>query len=73
MYIVHNEIMITGSRADPNTMWRAVSMIASDKLNVKDLITHKFPIDSYKDALDVFVNRKENAVKVIIEPNGCEV
>ena len=71
-YIVHNEIMITGSRADPNTMWRAMGMIASGALNVKDLITHHFPIENYLDAMDVFINRKENAVKVIIEPNGKE-
>jgi L-iditol 2-dehydrogenase len=71
-YLVHNEIMITGSRADPNTMWRVVGMIAAEQLNVKDLITHRFPIDSYRDALDVFINRKEGAVKVIIEPNGME-
>ncbi len=70
--IVHDEIMITGSRADPNTMWKAVGMIAEGKLAVKDLITHKFSIDEYETALDVFINRKENAVKVVIEPNGGE-
>ena len=70
--IVHDEIMITGSRADPNTMWRAVAMIGAGTLNVKDLITHHFPIEQYKDALGTFVNRRENAVKVVIEPNGSE-
>jgi L-iditol 2-dehydrogenase len=71
-YIVHNEIMIIGSRADPNTMWRAMGMIASGSLNVKDLITHQIPIERYVEAMDIFINRKENAVKVIIEPNGKE-
>jgi L-iditol 2-dehydrogenase len=71
-YLVHNEIMIIGSRADPNTMWRAMGMIASGSLNVRDLITHQFPIERYTEALDIFINRKENAVKVIIEPNGKE-
>jgi L-iditol 2-dehydrogenase len=71
-YLVHNEIMIIGSRADPNTMWRVMGMIASGSLNVRDLITHQFPIERYKEALDIFINRKENAVKVIIEPNGKE-
>jgi L-iditol 2-dehydrogenase len=71
-YIVHNEIMITGSRADPNTMWRVIGMIGAGQLNVRDLITHKFPLESYNKARDVFVNRKEGAVKVVIEPNGGE-
>ena len=70
--IVHDEIMITGSRADPNTMWRAIEMIAAGKLNVQDLITHKFSIDSYQEALDVFINRNDGAVKVIIEPHERE-
>lgn len=71
-HIVHDEIMITGSRADPNTMWRVISMIGAGELDVKDLITHKFPIEEYKKALDVFINRKDGAVKVVIEPNGQE-
>ena len=71
-HIVHDEIMVTGSRADPNTMWKAIGMIAAGELNVKDLITHQFPIESYEEALDVFVNRKDGAVKVVIEPNGKE-
>lgn len=71
-HIVHDEILITGSRADPNTMWRVISMIGADELDVKDLITHKFSIDDYQQALDTFINRKDGAVKVIIEPNGNE-
>ena len=70
--IVHDEIMITGSRADPNTMWKAVGMISSGELVAKDLVTHTFPIEQYKDALDVFIHRKDGAVKVVIEPNGPE-
>ncbi len=70
--IVHDEIMITGSRADPNTMWKAIAMIANGQLDVKDLITHTFSIDNYEEALDTFNNRKDGAVKVIIEPNESE-
>lgn len=71
-YIVHNEIMITGSRADPNTMWKVIELMASGDLVAKDLISHKFPLESYREALDVFINRRDGAVKVIIEPNGKE-
>lgn len=70
--MVHNEIMVTGSRADPNTMWRVIGMIAAGELDVLDLVTHTFPIEFYREALDVFVNRREGAVKVVIEPNGKE-
>jgi L-iditol 2-dehydrogenase len=41
-------------------------------LVVKDLITHVFPLEEFGKALDTFVNRREGAMKVVIEPNGPE-
>lgn len=69
-YIVHNEIAIFGSRANPNVTRKVVQLISSDQLEVKDLITHVFPLDEFERALDTFVNRREGAIKVVIEPNG---
>ena len=71
-YIVHNEIAIYGSRANPNVSWKIIESIASGQLVVKDLISHVFPLDDFKQALDTFVERKDGAVKVVIEPNGSE-
>ena len=71
-YIVHNELAIFGSRANPNVSWKIVESIASGSLVVKDLVTHVFPLDEFAAALDTFVGRKEGAIKVVIEPNGSE-
>lgn len=71
-YIVHNELAIFGSRANPNVSWKIVESIASGSLVVKDLITHVFALDEFAVALDTFVGRKEGAIKVVIEPNGPE-
>ena len=71
-YIVHNEIAIFGSRANPNVSRKIVSLIDSGQLVVRDLITHTFPLEDFGQALDTFVNRKEGAIKVVIEPNGAE-
>lgn len=68
-YITHNEIAIYGSRANPNTSRRVLDLISSGKLNVRDFITHRFPLVSFREALDTFVQRKGNAVKVVILPN----
>jgi L-iditol 2-dehydrogenase len=32
------------------------------------IVTHCFPLEKYEEALDTFVNRKNGAIKVIIEP-----
>jgi L-iditol 2-dehydrogenase len=71
-YITHNEIAIFGSRANPNTSRKILSMMSAGQLNVKDLITHRFDLDHFSEALDTFVHRKENAIKVVIMPNGEE-
>ncbi len=71
-YIVHNEIAIFGSRANPNVSSKVIHLISSGQLKVKDLVTHVFPLTEFDQALDTFVNRKDGAVKVVIEPNGPE-
>jgi len=71
-YIVHNELAIFGSRADPNAIWKIVQLISSGQLALKDLITHVFSLEEFEKALDTFVNRRDGAIKVVIEPNGKE-
>jgi L-iditol 2-dehydrogenase len=72
-YIVHNEIAIFGSRANPNVSWKIIEAIASGQLVVGDLISHAFPLEDFALALDTFVERRDGAVKVVIEPNGAEL
>jgi L-iditol 2-dehydrogenase len=71
-YIVHNEIAIFGSRANPNVSSKIISLLGSGQLTVKDLITHTYPLEDFSQALDTFVNRREGAIKVVLEPNGAE-
>jgi L-iditol 2-dehydrogenase len=47
-------------------------MLASGQVSVKDMITHRFGLDDFGKALDTFIGRKENAIKVVILPNGEE-
>ena len=68
-YIPHNEIAIFGSRANPNVSSKVLHLMSTGQLVVKDLITHRFSLEHFSDALDTFVKRKENAVKVVILPN----
>jgi L-iditol 2-dehydrogenase len=68
-YIVHNEIAIFGSRANPNVSRKVISLIAGKHLRVDDLVTHTFPLENFATALDTFVNRRDGAIKVVVEPN----
>lgn len=71
-YIVHNEIMITGVRANPNVSDKLLQMVACGLLKMDDLISHTFPLEAFNEALDTFVNRRDGAIKVVLEPNGPE-
>jgi L-iditol 2-dehydrogenase len=71
-YVVHNEIAIFGSRANPNVSRTIVPMLAAGRLQVKDLITHTYPLERFAEGLDTFVGRKDGVIKVVIEPNGAE-
>ena len=71
-YVSYHEISITGSKANPNTSKAALALMASRQIDVRRLITHRFPLERMADALDTFVNRKDGAVKVVVCPNGME-
>jgi L-iditol 2-dehydrogenase len=68
-YVVHNEIAIHGSRANPNVSREIIALIAAKQLRVDDLITHHFPLEEFAVALDTFVKRRDGAIKVVVEPN----
>ena len=70
--IVHDEIMVIGSRANPNVSDQLIQMIAAKQLRVDDLVTHTFPLEDFGIALETFINRSDGAVKVVVEPNGKE-
>lgn len=71
-YVTHNEIAIFGSRANPNVSDKVLALLSTGQVVVKDMITHGFPLEDFDEALDTFVNRKGDAVKVVLFPNGDE-
>ncbi len=71
-YVTHNQLAIYGSRANANVSAKVLALMGTGQLPVDKLITHRFPLERFQDALDTFVQRKENAMKVVIFPNGEE-
>ena len=67
--IVQEEIAIFGSRANPNTSAKIINLIAAKRLVVADLVTHVLPLEDFATAFDCFVQRRDNAIKVVLEPN----
>ncbi len=67
--LVLDEIDLVGCRANPNTLEQAIALVVENKIDMGYFITHEFPIDEFAKALDIFVNRKEQSLKVVIKPN----
>lgn len=67
--IWRNEITITSSYgAAPNDLKESLELIKDKKINVKDMITHKFPLEEIGKGFKTVTEAKET-IKVIIEPN----
>lgn len=68
--LVLDEIDLVGCRANPNTLEQAIAFVAANKIDLGFFLTHEFTLEEFEKALDIFVNRKENSLKVVIKPNG---
>jgi L-iditol 2-dehydrogenase len=67
-----NEITITTSYgAAPEDLQESYVWILSKRINVKELITHRFPLNKAEEAFKV-VSEASESLKVIIEPDVTE-
>jgi len=66
--VILDQIHIHGVRANPNVTKNVISLFADGKVNAAGVITHRFPLDDIKQAVELFVNNKDEAMKVIIHP-----
>ncbi|MEY3029154.1 MAG: hypothetical protein RL198_551 [Actinomycetota bacterium] len=68
--IVHyRELIIAGANgSSPKQNAEALELIASGKVPVADLITHRLPLENVLDAIQAV--QSGEAIKVVIKPNG---
>lgn len=66
--IYQKELTILGSFVNPDTQSRAVALIASGRLKLKPLITHRFPVCQLEDAIKM--QQGAESVKVLVTAGG---
>jgi len=65
--VVYKELSISGTYCYTwLTFERAIDLISSGKVRVKPIITHRFPLENFKQAFELVLDRK--AMKVLLEP-----
>ena len=63
-----NEIRIVGSKANPNVSDKVLHFFSTGAIQGDKLITHKFPLEDYEKAVDLFEHKRDGSIKVVINP-----
>jgi L-iditol 2-dehydrogenase len=70
--IVLDEIELIGNRANPNTAQATIDLLVNNRVDLRPLMTHRFPLKEFGTALNVFEKRIDGAIKVATKPNGMD-
>ena len=62
------ELKISASYRNPFTFDRAIQLLSQRRIDIKSLITHRFPLSKIQEAFNLFHERKGEAVKILIKP-----
>ncbi|MEA5003724.1 MAG: NAD(P)-dependent alcohol dehydrogenase [Christensenella sp.] len=62
-----NENVLTGLFRYNNLYRKALALIASGQCDVKQLISHRMPIEKIAEAFDIVHDKKDGVIKVLIE------
>ena len=66
---VRNDITLYTTRGEGRSSCRrGLSMMEQGRLPVGRMITHEFPLERISEAFATFVDRKDNAIKVLVKP-----
>jgi L-iditol 2-dehydrogenase len=66
--IVLEEIDLFGVRANRNTMEEVIPLIVAGRVRVKLMVTHRFRLEEFGEALRTFSERIDGALKVLVKP-----
>jgi L-iditol 2-dehydrogenase len=66
--LVLYEYELAGSRASAGEMLHVTPLVEGGRIRVGELITHHFPLADFAEAVDTFNERRDGALKVILQP-----
>jgi threonine dehydrogenase-like Zn-dependent dehydrogenase len=66
--LVLYELEIAGSRAAAGEMRRVMPLVEQGRMRVPDVMTHRFTLVDYQQAIDTFNDPASGAIKIIVNP-----
>lgn len=67
--MVLDEVELIGNRANPNTAEAAIALLSEGRIDLSPLMSHRFALADFAEALDTYEGRKDGAMKIAIKPN----
>jgi len=67
--VIAKELHVVGSRLYWLDFKTAIDLVSKGKIDVKSIITHKFPLEEAQKAFEIFDQKIQNAVKVLLKPS----
>lgn len=66
--IIMKQLEVYGAMENPLCWAPLLQLVASGRINVKDMVTHTFPLDRIEDAFALLENKKEDPIKAVVYP-----
>ena len=66
--LVLDELELVGSRASAGEMRRVIPHVEQGNMRVREMVTHRFALADYAQALATFNDRSSGAIKIIVNP-----
>jgi L-iditol 2-dehydrogenase len=66
--LVLDELELVGSRASAGEMRRVIPHVEQGRMRVREMVTHRFALADYAEALATFNDRSSGAIKILVNP-----
>ena len=66
--LVLDELELVGSRAAAGEMRRVIPHVEQGRMRVREMVTHRFALADYAEALATFNDRSSGAIKILVNP-----
>ena len=66
--LVLDELELVGVRASAGEMRRVIPLVEQGRIRVREMVTHRFPLAAYEQALVTFNDRSSGAIKILVAP-----
>lgn len=66
--MIMKQLEVYGAVGNPMVWEPLMQLIASGRINLKDMVTHKFPLEHIEDAFQLLADKDEDPIKAVVYP-----